>query len=331
MTEIADLEHTDEVALRDYFEVEQAAQRADRPHAVLRRWEELRQMLLRPSSYSRRQGLVAREDGRVVGTAEVSLPQQDNPHLAGLAVHVLPAWRRRGIGRALHDEALRRAGAEGRTTFLGEVFTPLDGNGSAGLAFATALGFEVAHQEDHQALRLPLPSTHLAGLPKGVDGYELISWGQRCPDDLVEAYADMHTRMGQDAPSGEIDIEPATVDVARIRESEERTATAYAQVVVAARRTVGGIFGGYTLVYLPHGDDYVVQDDTLVMPDHRGHGLGMALKSTMLHILAEQHPERNVIHTWNGTGNEPMLRINRELGFRPVEHELEVQRKLGDA
>lgn len=325
--EIADLDLTDAGAVRVYFEVEQAAQRADRPDAVLRTWPQLQQMLLQPSPYHTRQSLVAREEGRVVGTAELALPQQDNPHLAGLQVNVLQETRRRGIGRELHDEAVRRARAERRTTLLGEVFTPVDGAMSAGLAFAGALGFEVAHQEDHQSLRLPLPRTRLAGLPVGVEGYEILTWGPRCPDDLVEAYAEMHTRMGQDAPSGDIDFQPATFDVARIREGEERTANAYQQIAAAARRTSDGVFGGYTLVYLPHGEDYVVQDDTLVMPDHRGHGLGMALKSRVLRILAEEHPDRTVIHTWNGTANEPMLRINRELGFRPVERELEMQRR----
>ena len=43
---------------------------------------------------------------------------QENPHLLELEINVLPEFRRRGIGRALHEEALRLA--DGRTTFLGE-------------------------------------------------------------------------------------------------------------------------------------------------------------------------------------------------------------------
>ena len=91
------------------------------------------------------------------------------------------------------------------------------------------------------------------------------------------------------------------------------------------------MFGGYTLAYLVHGADYVVQDDTLVMPDHRGRGLGMALKVAVLELLAAEHPERRVIHTWNAVENTFMQRINRDLGFRPVERELEMQRKDPDA
>jgi hypothetical protein len=52
----------------------------------------------------------------------------------------------------------------------------------------------------------------------------------------------------------------------------------------------------------------------------------MALKAAVLRILAAEHPERHVVHTWNAVDNSFMQRINRELGFRPVERELEMQR-----
>jgi len=75
----------------------------------------------------------------------------------------------------------------------------------------------------------------------------------------------------------------------------------------------------------------VVQDDTLVMPEHRGHGVGWALKVAVLRILAAEHPERRLLHTWNAVENTFMQRINRKLGFRPVERELEMQRPVPDA
>jgi hypothetical protein len=67
------------------------------------------------------------------------------------------------------------------------------------------------------------------------------------------------------------------------------------------------------------------------MPEHRGHRLGITLKATVLRLLAADHPERRLIHTWNGVGNAPMQAINRTLGFRPVEVLLEMQRKDRDA
>ena len=53
----------------------------------------------------------------------------------------------------------------------------------------------------------------------------------------------------------------------------------------------------------------------------------MALKVVNLRILAADHPERRVVHTWNAIENTFMQRINSRLGFRPVVRELEVQRK----
>jgi GNAT superfamily N-acetyltransferase len=184
------------------------------------------------------------------------------------------------------------------------------------------------HEQDHHVLHLPVPAARLDHLGTVVDGYELVIWGNRAPDDVVAAYAAMHTQMGQDAPSGELDHQPVEITVDRVRAGEQRTIEAYDQVVAVARRTCDGVLGGYTLVYLPHHADHVVQDDTLVMPDHRGHGLGMALKVAVLRILASDHPGRRIVHTWNAVENDPMQRINRDLGFRPVERELEMQRRV---
>jgi GNAT superfamily N-acetyltransferase len=331
MTHIADLDVSDEAALREFYDVEVAAHAADRPYAVLRTFPQLLQMAQHPSPYYRRTLLVAREAGRIVGTADLGLSLQDNLHLAQLEVRVLPAWRRRGIGTALHEEVVRRGHEAGRTTFLGEAFEPVAGELSASMPFAQALGYAEVHREDHHVLALPLPADLLDSLPAGATGYEIVTWRDRAPDDLVESYAAMLTQMAVDVPSGEVDHEPVTIDVARVREGEKRTSRAYLDLVAAARRTSDGLLGGYTLVHLAHGADYVVQDDTLVMPEHRGHGLGTALKATILRTIAAEHPERRVIHTWNAVDNAPMQRINRALGFRPVEWEVEMQRKDVDA
>ena len=84
---------------------------------------------------------------------------------------------------------------------------------------------------------------------------------------------------------------------------------------------------GYSQLYLPHGEDYVIQDDTLVMPDHRGHRLGTALKLATLELLLRDHPERSRIHTWTDPENLAMYRTNTALGFRVVERMHEMQRR----
>jgi len=333
MVAIVEIDPHDEAALREFWVVEQGAQRADRSDPVLRSLAQLTQQVGDPNPFYRHVLLGARPGthpgGRLVGVADLGLTRQDNLHLAELEVNVLPAARRQGVGRALHDDMVRRASADGRTTFLGEAHLPADESASPATSFAAALGFREVHREDHQVLDLPADARWAT--PREVAGYDVLTWADRAPDDLVDAYARMRTQMGQDVPTGEIDHAPTLITVEKIRLEEERTASAYQHLVAVARRRSDGVLGGYSLVFLPRGDDYVVQDDTLVMPEHRGHGLGLALKTTVLAMLRRDHADRRSVHTWNAVDNPPMQQINRELGFRPVELLLEMQRRDLDA
>ena len=103
-------------------------------------------------------------------------------------------------------------------------------------------------------------------------------------------------------------------------------ARAYTTVVAVAEKDCE--LGGYSKVVLPMGGDFAWQDDTLVMPEHRGHRLGLRLKTATLERITAEHPERRVIHTWTDPGNTAMYRTNERFGFRPVETLLEMQRKL---
>jgi GNAT superfamily N-acetyltransferase len=136
----------------------------------------------------------------------------------------------------------------------------------------------------------------------------------------------MRTRMNHDVPVGGLDVEPVEMTVERLRVGEERTGLSYSSVVAAARHREDGELAGYSLVYLGHGTDDAIQDDTLVMPEHRGRHLGAALKAATLEIIQADHPERRAIHTWTDPENHAMHRTNTAFGYRPVErmHEVEI-------
>ena len=317
--EILQLDVHDDAATRAFHDVEQAVAGHDRPHAITRTYDALLNMWRNPSAYRAYLPLVAVVDGSVVGSADLGLSLQDNTHLADLEISVPPAHRRRGVGRALHEEATRLRAAEGRTSASGEVYA-VRGVDSPGLAFAAALGYRSMHVEDH--LLLPLPAS-----PSAVDpaGYEIVIWRDRCPDDYVDAYCEMRTRMNHDVPVGELDLEPVDMTVERLRVGEERTERSYASIVAAARRIEDGVFGGYSLTYLGRGTDHAIQDDTLVMPEHRGRHLGAALKAATLRIVLAENPERVAIHTWTDPDNHAMYRTNTAFGYRAVERMHEMQ------
>ena len=326
--EILDLAVHDDHQLREWWEVEQAAHRHDRAHPVLRSLASLTFSFRNPSPHARREPLVALSEGRVVGVADLILPLGDNEHLAELEISVHPERRRRGVGRALHAEATRRRRTDGRTSDLGEVFAPVDGTESPALAFARALGYADAHGEHHLVLGLPVDDDRVAALggTAPAAGYDIVTWRNRCPDDLLDDYVAMRNRMSADAPLGDVDYVPPVMDRERIRLEEERITRTYDSVVAAARRQVDGVLAGYSLTYLAHGSTDAFQDDTLVMPDHRGHRLGLALKLATLRIVQRDHPDRTAYHSWTDPENHAMYRTNEGFGYRSIEvmHEMQV-------
>jgi len=331
MPDIIEVDPHDDETLRAFWETEQAAIHADREHPLIRTWDALRNSVRDPSPYQRRVLLAAVEDGRVVGNADVGRPLQENTHLGQLEINVRSAWRRRGVGTALHADAMEWLRADGRTTVIGEAYEST-GAPTGAMPFARALGFESVHVEDHLVLTLPMTAQRVAGLRGSLpreETYEIVSWGSRCPDEYVEAYCAMLTQMNTDVPQGDVDIAPVVVDEPRIRTSEQRLARSYHQLIAAARRREDGVFAGYSELLLPHGEAEVMQVDTLVMPAHRGHRLGLLMKLTNLDAIQRDQPDRTAIHTWTAPDNTAMRRTNDRFGFTVAERMHEMQRKHG--
>jgi GNAT superfamily N-acetyltransferase len=327
MVRISELDVHDDVALREFWAVEQAAMRAYRTRPVLRTYDVLA-MLRDPNPYYRHVLLVAREGSRTVGVADLGCSIGNNEHVGELEISVHPGRQRQGIGRALYDEATRQLAADGRTTVRGEAHVPqgLSSEDASGYAFASAQGLRSVHVEDHLVLGLPANPPETCA----PEGWEVVTWGARCPDTFRSAYCRMRTQMENDVPRGEVDHEPFVFDEERLAVGEERIARGYHQVVAAARRTADATFGGYSLVFVPHGETEALQDDTLVMPAHRGHALGLVLKRATLDVLRREHPRLTAIHTWTSVDNAPMQRTNLQFGYRPVERMHEMRGTLGD-
>jgi GNAT superfamily N-acetyltransferase len=328
MIEIAELDPMDDRGLRAYYEVERSAMGSAFPHQVLRTYDALA-MVREPQPYYRKVLLVARDGAGTIGTAEIGLSIGDNEHLADLEVHVAPDRQREGIGRRLFQEAAARCRTEGRGVAVGEA-NVADGTPDAegpSYAFAVAMGATSVHQEVHLVLDLPV-TPPAAGPP---DGWEVLTWLNHCPDEYAAAYCAMRTQMENDVPRGDLDYEPFVFDEERLRVGEARIAKLYHQVVAVARRVADGAFGGYSIVFLPFGETHVLQDDTLVMPEHRGRRLGTRLKVATLEVVQRDHLERTALHTWTAPDNHAMQRTNRDLGYRPVDRMHEMQCVFGAA
>ena len=284
-----------------------------------------------PSTVRRYEGWLAVDEGEVVGVAEVELPLLDNTHLGLAAVYVPAGLQRRGIGSALADHVLMRLRDDGRRVV--QAFIASDqvdpagsdsGPPSSGEAFATAYGLTNRLVNAHQVLELPVPDDRLRRLAVGAashhSDYRFDAWSDPCPDQHVAAYCRLKSAMLDQAPMGDLVYEPEVWDEERLREGEAELAamgrTRYVQVAIASDETMVG----HTELVVPRHDPHdVFQWDTLVLPEHRGHRLGLALKVANHVLVQSDHPDRRRAHTWNAAGNAPMVAVNDALGYRRVE------------
>lgn len=316
--EIEELDPTNPRARAVWRDAMERAVRADRPRALVTTAVAFEVTATSPSTFYARTWLQAVVEGEVVGVAELELPLTENTDVAWTEVDVLPTHRRRGIGRALWQAVAERARAAGRTRIGAEVTVDVDDPGPA-RAFATAMGAVDKHREDHLVADLPVPASPVD------PAYDVVTWRGRCPDEHREAYLAMRNQMNTDVPMGDLDLEPEVIDDERLAASEDRLLRAYDVRVAAARRRSDGVFGGYSLLFVPHGTDYGWQDDTLVMPEHRGRRLGAALKSAN---YADLPDHVRSVHTWTAPSNTAMHVTNTALGFRVVEHMYEVEARI---
>ena len=315
----------DDGALRDFQAISAEAQSYGREYPTPWQLPEITASLRRKNTGVDLEPFAAIADGRIVGAGLLEIPAMDNPHLCILDVVVAPPMRCRGIGSALVEHAVRRTAALGRRSVVAEIDVPLDADdGHPYRRFAARHGFTRRLVELHQVTGYPAPTELLTELTKRSAAhcldYRLVGWDDHCPQEYVEQFCTLLTAMGDQAPSGELDMEAERWDAERLRDTEARRIEQGRSSYTAAAVAPDGSLAGYTQLAVPrHDPQQIFQWDTLVLPEHRGHRLCIALKVANLRRAQAEHRDRRVLHTWNAESNRPMLAVNEQLGFRPVE------------
>ena len=263
----------------------------------------------------------AREtDGSIVAAAEVTWTNTDeNPHLMRSWIGVRPDLRRRGIGTALL-RLMADVGAEtGRNVLAGMASSRVP----SGDAFAQRIGAEAAQAVHTNRLLIAEVDTEMidrwiAHGPERAPGYSLLAIDGPAPEDHLDDVVSMYDVMNT-APRDDLDMEDERTLPEHVREWE-RIAMASGDVwwSLYARQDDSPGFVGYTHVsWNPAQPETVFQYGTAVRPEHRGHALGKWLKATMLRRIIDERPGVVDVRTGNADSNDPMLGINRGLGFRP--------------
>lgn len=273
--------------------------------------------------------------GSVAGWFRLELPDLENTDRAGLLIVVDPAARRQGLGRELLRQAAQRAAAAGRSVLGAEVR-----DGSPGDAFAAATGAKPGMAATLRRLDLrTVPAGKFARLradaAAAATGYSLARWTGPTPPEYLDSFAAVLNAYA-DAPHDE-GYEAEAWDGDRVRERGDAIVRVIGErryTVVAAHAASGELAAMTQLGVSPDDPRWGHQGLTAVTRQHRGHRLGLLVKTAMLEWLAEAEPAIERIETGNAADNEHMIAVNDALGFEadlPAFHtvELSVAEALG--
>ena len=166
-----------------------------------------------------------------------------------------------------------------------------------------------------------IPAGRVAALreqaARAAAGYSLVRWDGRTPEEYLARYAEVENAMA-DAPhdAGE---ENEVWDADRVREQiddirERRGRHVY---TLAALHDASGEMAAVTAVEAdPDNPGWGHQQLTAVTRKHRGHRLGLLVKTAMLDWLATAEPQLERIVTGNAAVNQHMIAINEAARLR---------------
>ena len=329
--EVRPLERQSEAEVRSFWEVEREAL-AERPYNDHLAWHAAKTYIPMEFPYRTRLFMAAWDGDRMVGTLVCHGSTVDNLHRGYANVSVLPDRRREGIGSLLLEEAVGWGRSDGRRVLADEVFAPV-GETSAALAFAEHHGYRVTLEDGMKVVDIASTRDLWPGLAAEAathhGDYTLRTVWAPLPPELVDGFCAINNMFLSEAPSGDAEVEDEVWDEDRLRAQEERAAAAGRRDALTFALTSAGEVAAMTEAFVnetvPHRG---FQGGTLVVPAHRGHRLGLAIKVANQRALTERFPELAWIITGNADVNHHMNAINDQLGFRVVERCLEVERKI---
>lgn len=290
----------------------------------------------------RRQQWYVEQDGTVIGCAALNILQDDGASTAFGTIALLKRHHSQGIGTAVLGVLEARARAERVRKLL--CWNEHHADHAEGvLPSPTGLG---AVPRDHSARFLIRHGYTLEQVERvgalvwdgstvsrletlrreaetHAPGYRVVQWMLPTPEEHLDGYAWLKSRMSTDVPDAELGMPVETWDADRVRRHDARYAARGASVLVTAAQHVGSgeLCAFNELAIRADHTASTDQEDTLVLSDHRGHRLGTLVKTAGLLSWRQRFPESPRVVTYNAEENRPMLSINEAIGFTPIAYE----------
>jgi GNAT superfamily N-acetyltransferase len=251
-----------------------------------------------------------------VAAAQTIRRTRENVDTAGVWLSVHPDHQRQGIGSLLLAHCERSLRGDGCTRIHEHSGAPVE-QGDAATGFALARGYRQTLLDLRQDLALPVDDVALTALDPGPDdaAYVIETSVDGLPEEWLEDRALLARRMSTDAPSGDIDLDEEDWDAERVRQQWNTPSPIWALESVARHVPSGRLVAFTDLLVRPGQPDLAIQSDTLVLREHRGHALGLAVKLANLRALQRERPDVRTVRTWNADTNTHMVAINKRIGF----------------
>jgi mycothiol synthase len=245
--------------------------------------------------------LLATLDGEPAGFGFTGVyPEEESERFAFADLGVSPQFRRRGIGSALHTALSEHVRALGKVELQLEVRE----QDEHAVAYFRKRGYREVERQ--KALELDL-RTLGPEAPNPPEAIEIRSWAER--PDLAPQMYELYQEASADIPG--LDAETGwTFAEWQARELERPSRRHDLSFLALA----GDELVGYaTLDVFPAGGFHGL---TAVARAWRRRGVGRALKRSQIAAASEAGLEK--LFTESEERNEPMRRLNEELGFRPI-------------
>ncbi len=252
---------------------------------------------------------------------------KDDARLIHLLPRVLPGHRQAGLGSAMLELMEEYATRLGRTLFhstgVWDASHGPDGVGSAPVEFAAKHGWKLGLTSTRFRLLLPTRTERLDAL--GAErkarrqGYTIRAWSGPVPDELLSDWALLEARLSEDAPRGSLASRTETASTEAVRDDERILARTGRVKFNAVAISPGGELVAYSNVIVRAAtSEPGFQWGTFVRREHRGRGLGAAVKIAALGLLERSRPDVPAVITENARSNRHMIRLNQALGCVPV-------------
>ncbi len=278
------------------------------------------------------------------GTAHITVDVDPEVTSQGTGSELLSAAEQLAVGESRRHLSIQtehpgpqEIQGDGSVTGVFPVVTPgmvewvdaADGSGRLPVSnrqtrFALHAGYRLESVSDFGVLEVPLSPTRVQTLLREVEAspapeeYRIHVWAGPAPEERLDELAALHSRMAADSFLAPAAADPEPWDAERVRRTEQLRAEAgnVSLVAVAERGTTGHLVGMTEIVLA--GEDPVIgmQDETVVLREHRRRWIATRLKLANLQQLERLAPAVRTVYSWSHSGDDRMSRVNSRLGFR---------------